>query len=185
MSNFTTVKRTDEEFGNQVQRKRVYRFTASLLFDKQSFGINGFDLLPRFLVRPKTLINLLDFESDGNSTTRGYIANDLFDGFFVKNTGLSDKRLLFEFNHMKTKSPFGFTGIRDYKLFANKVFDPAYQSQLNSYWHSLDKEVTVEDHEYLERTVEAKEVIMNYFEELDEFIEYDYLGNKSKGVTFS
>ena len=63
MSNFTAVTRADEEFGNQVQSKRVYRFTASLLFDKQSFGINGFDILPRFLLRPKTLINLLDFES--------------------------------------------------------------------------------------------------------------------------
>ena len=185
MSSFTATIDTSQEYGNTVLRKRVYRFDALLLFDNQSFGINGLDLLPRFLIRPTNLIHLLDFDPDGNSTSRGFTSNNLFNGFFVKNTGLTDSRLLFEFNELKTRNPFGFSGQRSYKLFAEKTFDPAYQQSLQALWNLAGEETTIEDHEYLDRTVLGKKIVTNYFDEFEEFITYDYLGNKSKNVTIT
>ena len=187
MSSFTaTTDTSTQEYGNIVTERRVYRFSALLLFDKNSFGISGLDVLPRFLIKPTKLLKCLDYSNDGNSTTRGYVANNLFGGSFVKNTGLSDKEILFEFNQLKTRAPFGFTGQRDYKLFVNRVFDAGYQNQLQATWNvATNQEIKTEDHEYISgRTVETKEILTNYFDRIDQFLPYDYEGNKSKGVYF-
>ena len=69
--------------------------------------------------------------------------------------------------------------------FAEKTFDPAYQQSLQALWNLAGEETTIEDHEYLDRTVLGKKIVTNYFDEFEEFITYDYLGNKSKNVTIT
>lgn len=185
MTTFNTFK--DESFlaGNYVLRKRVYRFEAHLLFDKSSYNITGLDILPRFMIKPKKLLNVLNFSVDPNSVSSGFVRNQLFEGTFVKNTGLSDERLLLDFDLLSTRQPFGFTGKRSYKIFVNKAFDAAYQSQLQALWNMTGGETTSFEHEYVERSVEAKSITTNYFEEINEFVPYAWEGNKEKGVIIS
>ena len=186
MSTFTAVTDTSQEYGNAINQLRAYRFSALLLLDSQSFGIAGLDVFPRFLIRPNKLHNLLDYSAEPNSVSRGYVSNNMFGGFFVKNTGLTDSELEFEFNYLKMNPPFGFFGRKNYQEFVTATFDAGYQNMLQATWDSITtQEIGTTKHDYLDRFVSTKVVTMNYFDNKRVFLEYDYEGNKTKNVSFS
>lgn len=122
-----------------VRRKtlRSIKFIADLVYLPSSRNLIGIDLLPRFRIVPRKMIELLSASTKVESLKFGYQKGDSGSQFYFKNVNMSEGEALVEFNYLKKSPPYGFIDEADYVQYASTIFDENYQQILEGRFFSL------------------------------------------------
>lgn len=122
-----------------IRRKtlRAIKFIADLVYLPSSGNLIGIDLLPRFRIIPRKMIELLSATTKVESLKFGYQKGDKGGQFYFKNVEMSEGEALVEFHHLKNSSPYGFMNETDYVEYASTIFDESYQKNLEERFFSL------------------------------------------------
>lgn len=116
---------------------KLFIFEADVVFIPSSYNRKGIDPLPRFWIRPQTLLEYQDYSYNASSINNGYIKNEDLN-LYVKNIEFIDTDLVNDqFTFIKNKPPYGFSTATDYEEFVSITFDTKYSSILENKYTTL------------------------------------------------
>ena len=127
--------------------RNYYRFKAFIYNVPQSFNRPGFDLYPRYFLKPETLLEVMAYSRSPKSTDNGF-EKDKESGFFLKNrTEINDTvsydEIDIQWEFLRLRPPYWFHDQASYGEFVSINMDPIRQNTLEGLYVSADSKAVV------------------------------------------
>ena len=109
-----------------ISFSNYYRFKALIYNVPQSFNRQGFDLYPRYFLKPETLLEVMAYSRSPKSTDNGF-----------------EKEIDIQWEFLRLRPPYWFHDQASYGEFVSINMDPIRQNTLEGLYVSADSKAVV------------------------------------------